>query len=309
MDKMEGVDGPVGEEDLIEEDARGRIETLLGEELRQEKIFIRTPDGRGCPPLYVRHPLETAQSRAQYIGKPKPVLARLRAALLFRQELPRFTNRLLRRGNLDEEELWRWGDGDYRVFNEEVIAARPQTQLSFLVDMSGSMYGQKLQTAQELSQLFIWALKDMDGVETKVFGHTGDVDSISIEIYRLWEPGEPLTRLGIINAMQHSQNYDGHAIAWCAKELMDRGQPEEQRILFVLSDGYPAAHGYGGAQGQEHVHQVTTWAEGQGVHVIQIAIDPSLDPARQARMFKEFIQFTNLDDVPKQLTRMLGKFV
>jgi len=100
-----------------------------------------------------------------------------------------------------------------KLTNEEVIAARPQTQLTFLVDMSGSMYGQKLRSAQELAQLFIWALRDMEGVETKVFGHTGDVHSIAMEIYRLWEPGESMTRLGLINSMEHSQNYDGHAIA------------------------------------------------------------------------------------------------
>ena len=307
--KIWGSDKPIDPDDLVSEDSAGRVEALIGEELRQEKIFIKTEDGRGNPPLTVRHPQETADSRRQYIGKPNPVLARLRAALVFRQELPRYTNRLLKSGNLDDEELWRWADKDYRVFNEEVIAARPQTQLSLLVDMSGSMWGEKLRTAQELAQLFIWALKDMEGVDTKVFGHTGDISSIAVEIYRLWEPGESMTRLGLINAMQHSQNYDGHAIAWCAKELRDRGQPDEQRILLVLSDGYPAAHDYGGISGQNHVRQVVTWAETQGVHVIQIAIDPSVEPSRQARMFKEYIQFTSLADVPKQLTRLLAKLV
>lgn len=307
--KMLGSDKPIDKEDLIDGETDGRIESLLGEELRQEKIIIKTEDGAGNPPVIVRHPQETADSRRQYIGKPNPVLARLRAALVFRQELPRYTNRLLKSGNVDDEELWRWKAGDYRVFNEEVIAARPQTQLSLLVDMSGSMWGEKLRTAQELAQLFIWALKDMEGVDTKVFGHTGDVSQIAMEIYRLWEPGESMTRLGLINSMHHSQNYDGHAIAWCAKELTLRGQPEEQRILLVLSDGYPAAHDYGGSRGQAHVRQVVTWAETQGVHVIQIAIDPSVEPSRQARMFKEFIQFTSLADVPKQLTRLLAKLV
>jgi len=305
---MMGVDGPVPEGDRISDADMGEIEILLSEELQQEKIFIKTSNGRGNPPIWVRHPLETEESRRKYIGKPNPVLARLKSALVFRQELPRYTNRLLKSGNLDEEELWRWQDRDYRVFNEDVIAARPQVQLSLLVDMSGSMYGTKLHSAQELAQLMIWAVKDMEGVDTKVFGHTGDVRAIGVELYRLWEQGESMTRLGLINSMDHSQNYDGHAIAWCVKELLGRGFVEEQRIMFVLSDGYPAAHDYGGSEGEAHVRQVTTWAESQGVHVIQIAIDPSIDPSRQARMFKEFVQFTSLNDVPKQLTRLLAKY-
>jgi hypothetical protein len=306
--KIRGTDAgtEIGEE--IDAGTMDTVETLLTEGLQEEKVFIRTQNGRGNPPLYVRHPSETPESRSRYIGKPKPMLGRLKAALVFRQELPRYTTRLLKSGNLDEEELWRWAANDYRVFNEEVIAGRPQTQLSLLVDMSGSMWGEKLNTAQELAQLFIWALKDMEGVETRVFGHTGDLGTIACEVYKLWEPGEPMTRLGLITAMEHSQNYDGHAIAWCAKEVLDRGQPEEQRILFVLSDGYPAASGYGGSEGQQHVREVVNWAESHGVHVIQIAIDPSVEPSRQARMFKEFIQFTSLEEVPKQLTRMLAKY-
>jgi len=306
--KVKGSDAGVETKDMLGDDDMDTIETLLTEGLTEEKVFIKTQDGRGNAPLFVRHPQETPQSRDRYIGKPKPILARLKAALVFRQELPRYTTRLLKSGNLDEEELWRWKDGDYRVFNEEVIAARPQTQLSLLVDLSGSMMGSKLEVAQELAQLFIWALRDMDGVETRVFGHTGDTGAISIDIFKLWEPGESITRLGLIATLPHVQNYDGHAIAWCAKEILDRGITDEQRIIFVLSDGYPAAAGYGGEQGQQHVRQVVNWAESHGVHVIQIAIDPSIDPERQARMFKEFIQYTSLEDVPRQLTRMLAKY-
>ena len=306
--KVKGSDAGVETKDMLGDDDMETIETLLTEGLTEEKVFIKTQDGRGNAPLFVRHPQETPHSKSAYIGKPKPILSRLKAALVFRQELPRYTTRLLKSGNLDEEELWRWKDGDYRVFNEEVIAARPQTQLSLLVDLSGSMIGTKLEVAQELAQLFIWALRDMDGVETRVFGHTGDNGSISIDIYKLWEPGEAMTRLGLIATLPHVQNYDGHAIAWCAKEILDRGVTDEQRIVFVLSDGYPAAAAYGGVQGQQHVRQVVNWAESHGVHVIQIAIDPSIDPERQAAMFKEYIQYTSLEDVPRQLTRMLAKY-
>ena len=307
--KIRGADGGIDPGELLTDGEGEIVETLIGEGLHEEKVFIKTPDGRGNPKLRIRHPKEDEVSKAAYIGKPAPILSRLKAALVFRQELPRWTDRLLKSGNLDEDELWRWSASDYRVFDHETIIERPQTELSFLVDLSGSMWGEKLHTAQELAQLFIWALKDMPGVNTKVFGHTGDVSDIAIEMYRLWEPGEPITRLGLIDTLPHCQNYDGHAIAWCARELTERGQQEQQRILFVLSDGYPSASSYGGSSGQAHVREVVTWAESHGVHVVQIAIDPSIDPERQARMFKEFIQYTNLNDVPKQVTNKLAKLV
>jgi hypothetical protein len=302
--------GDVSSEKLDDESAE-EVEKLVGEKLQVEKVHIRMSRGAGNHQVFITHPQETAESKRAFIGKPKPVLSRLRAALLFRQELPRYTTRLLKRGNLDDEELWRWADKDYRVFNEEVIQSRPQTQLTFLVDMSGSMYGSKLHTAQELSQLFIWALAPMEGVTTKVYGHSGDAHNSggSIDIYRLWEPGEPMSRLGLIHTLDHGNNYDGHAIAYCAKEILQRGQPDEQRVIIVLSDGYPSGIGYGGSEGMEHVREVVRWAEHQGVDVIQIAIDPAMDASRQARMFKHFLPFTSLDEVPKQLTRLLSKIV
>lgn len=306
---MEPCVNDIEDADVISGEELTEVERLVNEELRKEMVHIKTPNGGGNHPLYVMRPLENDASKRSYIGKPKPVLSRLKAALIFRQELPRFTTRLLKRGGLDEEELWRWADQDYRVFNEEVIAARPQTQMSLLVDMSGSMYGHKLRTAQELAQLFIWALKDIEGVDTKVFGHTGDntARTGSVDIYRLWEPGDSMTRLGLINTLPHANNYDGHAIAWCAKEILTRGQPEEQRIIIVLSDGYPAGISYGGAQGERHVKMVTDWCERNKVQVIQIAIDEELDSARQARMFRQHIPFTDLEALPKQLTRLLDK--
>ena len=284
------------------------VTKMVDEDYTKEQVYIQTPSGSRMPPIHIDHPAESDESKRAYIGKPNPVLQRLKGALVFRQELPRFTTRLLKRGGLDEEELWRWADKDYRVFNEDVIAARPKVQFSLLIDMSGSMSGKKLRTAQELGQLMVWALKDMEGVHTKVFGHTGDLTTeYESTIHRLWEPGEPLTRLGLTHALPQGDNYDGYAIEWVARELIARTGPDEQMVLLVLSDGYPAGQNYGHLDAEEHVGLVTRWAEKQGVAVIQIAIDPSIRPANQARMFRQFIQFDDLASVPTKLARLLAK--
>jgi nitric oxide reductase activation protein len=222
--------------------------------------------------------------------------------------LPQYTNRLQREGNLDEEELWRWSAGDLRVFEEKVVAVHPKVQMSLLVDMSGSMCGSKLRTAQKLAQLFVWALKDMQNVHTKVFGHTANVqNNHDCQVYRLWEPGDPLSRMGIIASGHHMNNYDGFAIASVAKELMLRGEPDEQRVMIVLADGYPAGSGYGGAEGMRHVKNVDDWARKNGVEVIQIAIDSDLDSSRQAAMFKHWIPYTDSASLPRKLEALLAK--
>lgn len=299
---------PEDSSDGLDETEESQVERLVTEELRKEDVLVKMPNGNSFAEVFVTRPAEDESSKGAYIGKPNPHLARLKAALVFRQELPQYTNRLQREGDLDEEELWRWSSGDYRLFEEKIIAVHPKVQMSLLVDMSGSMYGQPLRTAQELAQLFVWALKDMTNVTTKVFGHTANLTGVrDCQVYRLWEPGDPLTRLGLISTLPHINNYDGFAIASVAKELMERGEDDEQRVLIVLADGYPAGSGYGGSAAYEHVRSVDSWARRNGVEVIQIAIDQGLDASRQSAMFKQWVPYTDTASLPRKLEALLAK--
>jgi nitric oxide reductase activation protein len=296
------------DEDGLSPAESDEVERLVTEELRKEDIPVKMPNGSSFAEVFVTKPVETSHSRSLYIGKPNPHLAKLKAALLFRQELPQYTNRLQKEGGLDEEELWRWSAGDYRLFEEKVIAVHPKVQMSLLVDLSGSMVGRNLNKAQELAQLFVWALKDMQNVTTKVFGHTANITGgRDCQVYRLWDPGDPLSRLGLIGSLPHCNNYDGFAIASVAKELSERGEPDEQRVLIVLADGYPSGSGYGGDQAFKHVKSVDDWARKHGVEVIQIAIDSDLDAARQSAMFKQWIPFTDTSSLPHKLEALLAK--
>jgi len=229
---------------------------------------------------------------------------------VFRSSAPEYYEKLLRSGSLDDEEIHRLAFGDDRVFGQRVIEAKPEVMLGLLVDLSGSMYGEKLRIAQRLAQLFVWAVHDQPGVETAVWGHTADVDEAGVaEVYRLWEPGDPLTRLGLIAEMPHANNADSAAIEYVVRQVMDKPQPE--KVVVVLSDGLPSAHGYGGRQGQMAVRTVTRWAAHQGVRVLQLAIDPhDLRPEDQARMFgaENVVLYQHASMLPRQLTQVLGRF-
>jgi hypothetical protein len=296
------------DKDALNREQARKVQQLVDENLETDKPTVPAPSGMSVPPIHIRHPLEDGESRRLFIGKPAPILQKLKAALVFRQELPRYDDRLLKEGQIDDDELWRFGAKDYRVFHEERVVNRPKVQLGMLVDMSGSMLGgRKLQTAQELAQLLLMSAKDMDGVSPVVWGHTGDNGQVQCTIFRIWDQGEPVTRLGLISSQEHGNNYDGFAIDWCAKQLINRGDADEQRVLLVLSDGYPAGSGYGGAQAELHMRQVGDWAARQGVSVIQIAIDEAVRPERQAAMFKEWVQFTNMGELPRKLAKLLEK--
>ncbi len=155
-------------------------------------------------------------------------------------------------------------------------------------------------------------LKTTPGVRVRVRAHTGDVAPGSLGdcvIYRVWENGEPMSRLGIPLVSPSGNNYDGYAIGWCVREMLRNRRPEEQRLLIVLSDGLPHGMAYGGEEAMAHVREVQSWARRQGVDVIQVAIDREMDPRRQARMFDSFVPFTTLEALPGQLTALLSRSI
>lgn len=293
------------------------VEALIDAELRVQPVRVRANSGSKSGSIYVSKPPETADSRLAQPGRPGSIVEALRAALLFRSSAPEYDVKLLRRGNLDEEELYRWGMDDHRVFSERVVEAKPDVLLGLLVDMSGSMVGKRLDIAKRLAHLFVWAAHGRPGVETAVWGHTADIHlpggsrdpNGSTWVYRLWEPGDPISRLGLIEDLPHANNADGHAISVVVAAMAEREQPE--KVLVVLSDGQPAATHYGGDKGMDHVRSVCRWAERQGVRVLQIAIAPGdLQPHNQERMFGagNWIGYTSDGELPKQIAGILARY-
>lgn len=324
-ERMKGLSNPCSHqhdpEGAVSAKTAETVQNLRDEKLERHQPTILTEDGQGNPTIYVSKPTETEQSKAAYDSRPDPMLSKYKAALLFRDDVPTDSLKLSREGTIDEDELFRWAADDWRVFQQKEERRETNARVYLLVDMSGSMSGwggsSKIEAAQRISRLFAEALTSMHGVNPKIYGHTGDTGAYDTGrhegtsmIYRLWEPGDPMTRLGLIRTISHGNNYDGHAIEFVAKEMISDTQGDEQLILIVLSDGIPAGSDYGGDQGMAHVRKVVGDATRKGIRVLQIAIDPELDNERQSAMFDEFIPYvpgTSMDAVPRKLTAWLAK--
>jgi hypothetical protein len=291
-----------------------QVDRLIREELTKDKVEIKTPNGAMEAPVYASKPEEDANSKAAFNPKSDPVLALYKAALVFRPVDPHWSVKLQREGEMDDDELWRWAADDWRIFEERQIPKDAKARVGLLVDISGSMYGGKLEAAIKMARLFVEALNSIHGVTPYVWAHTGDVHEDGSFVYRIYEPGDPITRLGLLDTLEHANNYDGHAIAWVCERIQEASLPDEQKLLIVLSDGLPSGGmGYGGHEGQQHVRIAVDDAQkAKNIRVLQIAIDMSVDEARQSRMFDEFIPFKpgdSLDSVPKRLTRWLEKAI
>jgi len=299
------------------------LQRLINEQYQQFEAFYQMQIGTDgvAPIIEVSKPIEDQDSRYFY-KKAGAMAERMRSVFFFRKKIADETERLLRTGFVDEEELWRAGTGDPRVFERVTQPEDTYASVTMLVDASGSMSGRGLEKAQELANVMMVCLRLQNGVRTRVRAHTtGAIDgSQTSRIFRIWDPGDPDTRLGLLQTIDHGSNFDGFAIDWCAKELNDTAQPNEEKLLIVLSDGLPAGSivdptrgyiHYGGDAAMDHMKLVSEGWGRKGVHIVQIAIDhDGIRPEDQARMFKHWIGYENdsklLIDMTKLLARTFG---
>jgi hypothetical protein len=331
--RSKGVSEPcpsphTGTKKLSAED-KAEVERLLREEYRRDELpgFVHMASGRdkGAPPVAVQRP-ETGEVPA---SPPNPLVNRMRHAFRFRKARPMYSNRLLRSGAMDEEELWRPLDYDMRIFEQRVIEEDPDTQVTLLVDASGSMAGDKIETAATLASVLLECLKDMKGVRVRVRAHTSEnhLDYATtagpfswgsgapaggmLHIYRIWEPGDETRRINLLPKIEMTANYDGFAIAWCAEEMLREFRPGEDMVMIVIADGLPAGGSgfyYHGTDAIQHVRKVVDEYKKKNVHIIQLAIDPSVGPAAQEKMFGDsFIPYKDDASLPKQMTDFLIK--
>ena len=168
-----------------------------------------------------------------------------------------------RRGTLNPATLHQAVNGTSdQLYRERKIGRKINTAVSILVDLSGSMGGDKILKARETTILLAEGINPI-GIPFEILGFTGDLKdaagsfkekesertiarkfdrwgSLDMVYFKLFEePFGQEQKKRIASMTSHSQNYDGESVQYAADRLLKR--PEPKKILFVLSDGAPAA--------------------------------------------------------------------
>ena len=104
------------------------------------------------------------------------------------------------------------------------------------------------------------------------------------------------------------QNIDHEAIDEVCSRV--RKFTDDHIIMFVLSDGQPAAGHYGGVSAMRQVRDVVMKREKQGFDIIQVNIGTELDEEDMKKMFDKYVYIKeNVSEFPKVLSRIIKKAV
>lgn len=314
----EGGTPPPGMEEALSEMAKSYAESMLSEsesgseasesimksmENEMEEGGRIRKDDEGCKPEKVFW-IKQHNNRPNYervLGTIDRAKASTVANLLKRKSRDfKFSIRGMRSGRLDTNKLVEARQHVPTVYERMGEVKTDKLAVCVLIDESGSMSGTKIEKARQAAVFLNEAFGKQPDVELFIYGHTADDDhgtgTCEISIYR--EPGF-INKHALGEVRARSNNRDGQAIIEVAKRV--RGFTRNSVVLIVISDGQPAASGYGGRIGIEHTRKMVLKAEALGMQVIQIAID-SVD---SRKMFKNFVNMKDMKTFPADLVNFL----
>lgn len=239
---------------------------------------------------------------AKMVKQLSPIIKDVRNRLKIRAEEHRNVEHALKKGRLDEGSIYKvaFSKFDYhdeKLFEQEEIISMPEVAFGILVDESGSMGGwggdRKLKSdyARDVCIILAEALKGIEGVQLGVWGHTcegayqgGSVSRDELVIHQYYTPEHrELTGLEKISAF--SNNLDGYAIAYVARQMDKHYSACPTKVLIHISDGMPAASSYGGTAAMNHMLGISKLAKQKGIKVIGIGVCNAFDQASGNMMY------------------------
>ena len=209
----------------------------------------------------------------------------------------------MRSGVLDTGKLAEAVQGVPTVYKRQGEVRSDRACVCMLVDESGSMYRHgRMLAARKTAVLLNEALSSIPNIELFIYGHTADCERSGVTELNIYREKGYAPKYALGSLEPRSNNRDGLAILETA--LRVRKQTKEEVLMFIISDGEPAAENYFGMRAIDHTKECVEKAEAMGFRIVQICINASYDPAL---MFRHFIKMENLGTLARDLGREIAK--
>lgn len=230
--------------------------------------------------------------------------------------------RNLRKGALDPSSLWKVPVRDPDLFmKRDLPGQKADLAVYLLIDCSGSMRSKtegrwpecenRMDYAAYAAMILHLMCSELNishaatGFTTQYIGPCKE-DILHLTVKKFSERVGRFEGMfsGEFRGMMMHNNVDGYSIRAAAKELSVR--PEKQKVLFVISDGYPEAYMYDGPPAFKDTAVAVRDVERSGIGVIGIYIGKS-DP--NIKLLYPNLIMLNAGDLPVVLARTLKKVI
>lgn len=257
------------------------------------------------------------------IGKVNVIRRKLHRMLV--SKMQRDWDGMKEEGRLDTRRFVAAVNGRTDIFKQRKDAPEIDTAVMLLVDLSGSMRGDKAYLAQQAAILLTEALSMIVPVAVMGFNTTTSFSGETAKALRdarfkgeAFSRTEPIdmymfknftenlrmakNALGNITLMVGGANCDGESVMYAYQELAKR--QEKRKVLMVLSDGYPACSSDLGANHlSTHLAKVVRIIQKKGTDVIGIGI--MSDAVKQ--FYPKYVVLKKVEDLSGTVLDQIGK--
>lgn len=236
-------------------------------------------------------------------NKEATVFAKHLKELLMYQAKTRRLNGL-KSGTLNESSLNRIVT-DQKVFRKTIKGKVKKGRIEVLIDLSGSMSGDKMTNAIAAAYMLASACQKCK-VPISVMGHC-DLGRVHLFHYLEYENSMKLdAKDKILAAECDGCNRDGLAIFHALTDLVRHGKKDEQKILIVISDGAPNGNVgyYCGEYARDDIQHIESVFEKQfGVKMIGVGIGNDVDEI--PGIYKNHVLVPNVSALGDELLKIL----
>ncbi|MBQ2924871.1 MAG: nitric oxide reductase activation protein NorD, partial [Anaerotignum sp.] len=195
-------------------------------------------------------------------------------------------------------------DKEGRIFSRKRLPSeKKDLAVALLLDESGSMsWCDRIRSARNAAIIVYDFCKAMD-ISVMIMGHTEHEDVVLYPYTDFDSCGEK-DRYRLMDISARRDNRDGAALRYVAERLLK--QPEEKKLLMLVSDGQPLARGYSGLEAEDDLRSIKQEFSNKGVLFVAAAIGS--DKENIERIYgSSFLDITDLNELPFLLVRKIER--
>lgn len=178
---------------------------------------------------------------------------------------------------------------------------RADIAVAVLNDESGSMSSFDRITYARAASIILHDFCKCLEIPIAIYGHTEDYD-VELYSYAEFDSLDNKDQYRLMDMSSRSGNRDGAAIRFVAERLLQR--PEAIKLLFIISDGQPAAEGYFGTEAEADIRGIKQEYTRKGLRFIAAAIGS--DKPNIHRIYGDrYLDITNLEKLPINLGKLI----
>ena len=187
---------------------------------------------------------------------------------------------------------------------------RPNDEISLavgvLVDMSGSMCGERIRIAQAMTLVVYDFCKSLS-IPITIYGHdTTYGNTVNLYSFAEFDSVDGKDKYRLMNIHDGGSNRDGCAVRFVAEKLS--GRSEDCKLFIVVSDGQPADGGYYGTAAELDLQGIRKEYTNKGITFLAAAIGDDKPAIKRCYGESSFLDITDLKEFPMTIAKLIARY-